>query len=425
MLLLADVVRRHGPGYLRRFGARILPSHVRALDDIARCRTPALGGHVAVCNHCDEEHLLYHSCRNRACPRCGHDTASRWLARQRELLLPVPYFHVVFTLPEELRHLVRAHQRALVGALFRAAFDAVAALARDDRFLGGQIGALAVLHTWTRKLEWHPHVHMLVPAGGLAPDGRTWRPPPAQAALPGAGSRPRQALPRALPRIGAACPPRRAIPSHPLGQALGRLRQAGRAPRRAGPRVPRSLRPPHRHVRSRPARHGRPHRHAAVPRQPRSPPQGPQLAGRRDAAALPPARPAARHAPRPRLRAAPPRRAPHPAAPAAPARAARAGERGPRRRAADAGAESDDEVRALRRGRPCAHPTTSAGPRAPRRARRRAPLAPRASTAAARAPADAARALSRPRRRSPPRSSRRASGDLRPGASRSPPTSCP
>jgi hypothetical protein len=178
MLLLADVVRRHGPAYLRRFGAAVLPSHVRALDDIARCRTPALGGHLAVCTHCDEEHLLYHSCRNRACPRCGHDTTARWLARQRQLLLPVPYFHVVFTLPEELRRLVRSHQRALVGALFRAAFDAVAALARDDHFLGAQIGALAVLHTWTRTLEWHPHVHMLVPAGGLAPDGRTWRPLP-------------------------------------------------------------------------------------------------------------------------------------------------------------------------------------------------------------------------------------------------------
>ena len=178
MLLLADVVRRHGPAYRERFGAAVLPSHARALDDIARCRTAALGGHLAVCSHCDQEHILFHSCRNRACPRCGQDTTARWLARQRRLLLPVPYFHVVFTLPDELRRSVRSHQRALVGALFRAAFEAVAALARDDHFLGAQIGALAVLHTWTRTLEWHPHVHMLVPAGGLAPDGRTWRPLP-------------------------------------------------------------------------------------------------------------------------------------------------------------------------------------------------------------------------------------------------------
>jgi len=175
MLRLADVLRRHGPAYRARFGARLLPSHLRALDDITRCRTPAMGGHLAVCTQCDEQHLLFHSCRNRACPQCGHDTTERWLERQRQLLLPVPYFHVVFTLPAELRRLVRSHQRVLVGALFRAAFDAVAALARDEHFLGARIGALAVLHTWTRTLEWHPHVHMLVPAGGLAPDGRTWR----------------------------------------------------------------------------------------------------------------------------------------------------------------------------------------------------------------------------------------------------------
>jgi 5-methylcytosine-specific restriction endonuclease McrA len=178
MLKLADLVRRHGPAYVRRFRAGILPSHVRALDRIALCRTPALGGHLAVCTRCSEEHILFHSCRHRACPQCGHDATSRWLARQRELLLPVPYFHVVFTLPEELRDLVRSHQRALVAALFRAAFDSLAALGRDEHFLGAHIGALAVLHTWTRTLEWHPHVHILVPAGGLAPDGRTWRPLP-------------------------------------------------------------------------------------------------------------------------------------------------------------------------------------------------------------------------------------------------------
>jgi hypothetical protein len=178
MLRLADVLRRHGPAYRARFGARLLPSHARALDDITRCRTPAMGGHLAVCTQCDEQHLLFHSCRNRACPQCGHDTTERWLERQRELLLPVPYLHVVFTLPDELRRLVRSHQRTLVAALFRAAFDAVATLAQDERFLGARIGALAVLHTWTRTLEWHPHVHMLIPAGGLASDGRTWRPLP-------------------------------------------------------------------------------------------------------------------------------------------------------------------------------------------------------------------------------------------------------
>jgi len=175
VLRLADVVRQHGPAYLERHRARVLPSHARALRSIAHCRTPEMGGHVAVCSACGVEHLLYHSCRHRACPQCGRDTTTRWIARQRELLLPVTYFHVVFTLPAELRDLVRAHQRVLLPALFRAASDSLSALAADPHYLGAEIGALAVLHTWTRTLHWHPHVHMLVPGGGLAPDGCTWR----------------------------------------------------------------------------------------------------------------------------------------------------------------------------------------------------------------------------------------------------------
>jgi len=171
---LADVVRQHGQHYLALHRGRVLPSHVRALRAIASCRTAALGGHLAHCARCDSQHLLYHSCRHRACPQCGHDATQRWLSRQRALMLPVPYFHVVFTLPAELRRVVRAHQKALLPVLFRAAFDALAALAADPKFLGGQIGALAVLHTWTRTLEWHPHLHVLVPGGALASDGRTW-----------------------------------------------------------------------------------------------------------------------------------------------------------------------------------------------------------------------------------------------------------
>lgn len=175
MALLAEVVRRHGSAYLERFGASILPSHTRALDAILHCRTPAMGGHVAVCSQCGAEHLLFHSCRHRACPQCGHDAAENWVARQRKLLLPVTYFHVVFTLPAELRRLVRSHQSVLLPVLFQAAFDSLARLCADPRFLGAQIGALAVLHTWTRTLEWHPHIHMLVPGVGLAPDGATIR----------------------------------------------------------------------------------------------------------------------------------------------------------------------------------------------------------------------------------------------------------
>lgn len=174
-LRLRDVVRRHGPAYLARFGDKVLPSHRAAIQAICDCRTPKLGGHISLCAACGTEHEHYHSCRNRACPQCGADAAERWLARQRELLLPAPYFHVVFTLPEELRRVVRTHQKALLGALFAASFKSLSILCADPaRFGAARIGALAVLHTWTRTLEWHPHIHMLVPGGGLAADGRTW-----------------------------------------------------------------------------------------------------------------------------------------------------------------------------------------------------------------------------------------------------------
>lgn len=174
MIRLADVMRRHGPSYLECHGEAILPEHRRAVNAILTCRTPELGAHVATCGQCGYEHLLYHSCHHRACPQCGGDRTARWLEQQRELLLPVPYFHVVFTLPSELRRVVRSNQRALLAVLFKAAFDTLSELCADPRHLGAQIGALAVLHTWTRTLEWHPHVHLLVPGGGLAPDGQTW-----------------------------------------------------------------------------------------------------------------------------------------------------------------------------------------------------------------------------------------------------------
>jgi len=178
MLRIADVLRRHGEDYLRQYGDAVLPSHVRAIHAITRCRTGAFGGHVSECSDCHREHLFLHSCRHRACPQCGHDATYRWLARQHELVLPVSYFHVVVTLPAELRRLVRQHQRALIPILFRAGFESLSALCADPHWLGGQVGAQAVLHTWTRTLEWHPHLHLLVPGGALAPDGQTWLRPP-------------------------------------------------------------------------------------------------------------------------------------------------------------------------------------------------------------------------------------------------------
>lgn len=178
MLRLVDVVRMHGPAYVDRFRGSLLPSHARAMDAILRCRTPQMGGHVAVCAQCGTEHLLFHSCRNRACPQCGFEATCKWVERQKRLLIPVTYFHLVFTLPAELRRLVRTHQTVLFSALFQAASASLTALCHDPKYLGAEIGGLSVLHTWTRTLEFHPHIHMLVPGVGLDPDGITLRLPP-------------------------------------------------------------------------------------------------------------------------------------------------------------------------------------------------------------------------------------------------------
>jgi len=172
---LADVFRQHGPAYLARYGHALLPSHGRAMHSVLACRTGDLGAHLAQCPECAAQHLLLHSCRNRACPRCGEQQTDRWVDRQQRALLPVPYYHVVLTIPAELRALVRAHQSSLLAALCRAAFIALAELCADPHYLGtSRIGALAVLHTWSRTLIWHPHVHLLVPAGGLTADGTRW-----------------------------------------------------------------------------------------------------------------------------------------------------------------------------------------------------------------------------------------------------------
>jgi Putative transposase/Transposase zinc-binding domain len=173
---VADVSRRYGPDYRERFGADLLPSHRRAMDDIIRCRTEALGGQLLQCERCGQEHYVYHSCRNRSCPKCHHQDTAAWLEERRQELLPVPYFHVVFTLPQELRELVRQNQKDLYDILLRAAAQSLLKLAADPHYVGGLIGLLCVLHTWTRALVYHPHVHCLVPAGGLSAERTEWRP---------------------------------------------------------------------------------------------------------------------------------------------------------------------------------------------------------------------------------------------------------
>jgi putative transposase/transposase-like zinc-binding protein len=173
---VADVLRRYGPAYLGRFGEGLLPSHRRALDDLIHCRTETLGGHLWPCDHCGQEHYVYHSCRNRRCPKCHRQDTEAWLAERRQELLPVPYFHLVFTVPHELGEIIRQRQQDLYDILLRAAAQALITLAMDPHYVGGLIGVLCVLHTWTRTLAYHPHVHCLVPAGGISADQREWRP---------------------------------------------------------------------------------------------------------------------------------------------------------------------------------------------------------------------------------------------------------
>ncbi len=175
MIELADVVRKHGPEYLDKFGDRMPSSHKRALFAITACRTEEMGGHLETCDHCGTQRYSYHSCKNGSCPKCHTADTKRWLKKRETELLPVPYFHLVFTLPADLREIVRKNQTALYAVLFQAAIAALSKLGLDPKYIGGRLGMLVVLHTWTRAKEYHPHLHLLVPAGGLTKDG-VWRP---------------------------------------------------------------------------------------------------------------------------------------------------------------------------------------------------------------------------------------------------------
>jgi hypothetical protein len=174
VLEVADIVRLHGNDYRAKFGAQLTPVQKKALHDIQNCRTPFFGGHVYRCDHCEQERYSYHSCRNRSCPKCHRDQTERWIAQQRERLLPCPYYLVTFTLPAVLRPMARQQPKIVYGLLMKAAADALQKLAADPRFLGARLGMLAVLHTWTRAMLYHPHVHMLVTAGGLSFDDTQW-----------------------------------------------------------------------------------------------------------------------------------------------------------------------------------------------------------------------------------------------------------
>jgi len=176
VITLADVFRRFADGYLSAHGGTLLPSHGRAIADIVACRTEALGGHLWRCDHCSAEVFSYHSCRNRSCPTCHKDQTERWLEARKAELLACPYFHVTVTVPAELRDVLRTNQRDGYALLMKATAEAIVELARDRRHVGGTVGVLAVLHTWTQQLVYHPHVHCLVTGGGVSDDGRSWHP---------------------------------------------------------------------------------------------------------------------------------------------------------------------------------------------------------------------------------------------------------
>lgn len=165
---LADAFRQFGPAYVNEYEDTMPIGHRKALKAILACHTDALGGSVHTCNDCDHKRYIYHSCRNRACPKCQNEKTDVWAESLREKLLPVPHFHLIFTLPSEIRRLMRSNQRIANAVLMKASYAALSKLAK------GRLGAVSVLHTWSRSLVYHSHIHMMVPAGWVSDDGSSW-----------------------------------------------------------------------------------------------------------------------------------------------------------------------------------------------------------------------------------------------------------
>jgi len=175
-LSVADVIRAHVDEFLAERGAAVSPAQRRVLRDLAACRTSVLGGHIYKCDSCGEKRIGYNSCWNRHCPTCLGHRSAEWLeARVRELL-PVEYSHVVFTVPEEIAALALGNKKVVYSLIFSAAAQTLKTIASNPRHLGAEIGFFAVLHTWSQTLQHHPHIHCVIPAGGLSPDGSRWIP---------------------------------------------------------------------------------------------------------------------------------------------------------------------------------------------------------------------------------------------------------
>ena len=174
VLEVADIFRHHGEAFRRDHDGHLGRVERRVMTAIETCRTPALGGHVEQCGECGLVRCAYNSCRNRHCPKCQGMARAEWLEARQAELLPVPYFHVVFTLPPAAAEIAFQNKRVLYAILFQAAAEALRTVAADPRHLGAEIGAVAVLHTWGQTLQHHPHLHCIVPGGGISPDGARW-----------------------------------------------------------------------------------------------------------------------------------------------------------------------------------------------------------------------------------------------------------
>ena len=173
-LEVADILNRHGDAFLARH--RLSRGQLKVIGAIRACRTAALGGHVMACGDCDHATIAYNSCRNRHCPRCQGAAAKDWLADRQADLLPVPYYHLVFTLPAPVAAIAFQNKAAVYGLLFKAAAETLATIASDPRHLGTRIGFTSVLHTWGSAMTHHPHLHIIAPGGGLSPDSARWIP---------------------------------------------------------------------------------------------------------------------------------------------------------------------------------------------------------------------------------------------------------
>jgi hypothetical protein len=173
-LEIADIFRAHGPAWRQANAGHVSLAQLKVMSAIEACRTEALGGHVAGCAKCDHHHIAYNSCKNRHCPKCQGPAARDWMEARAEDLLPVEYFHVVFTLPAEIAQIAYWNKKAVYGLLFKASAETVMTIAADPKRMGARVGMTSVLHTWGSALTHHPHIHMIVPGGGLSPDGTRW-----------------------------------------------------------------------------------------------------------------------------------------------------------------------------------------------------------------------------------------------------------